>query len=110
MDLSTSYIKNNSISPENISFYHDYGYLIAENLVLQKEIAELKKETANIFRGGRGLIEGLVPVTDNEPEEDTLKKYVAIHFPHKISPVIRDFLSHEGIVNVLTSIASPNVK
>jgi phytanoyl-CoA hydroxylase len=39
-----------------------------------------------------------------------LKKYVAIHFPHKISPVIKQFLSHKAIVDVLTKIVSPNLK
>jgi ectoine hydroxylase-related dioxygenase (phytanoyl-CoA dioxygenase family) len=110
MNLSHSYVQNGKISEENISFYHDYGYLIAENLFSQNEIEELKKETANIFKGGRGSIEGLVQVDASESDTEVLKKYVAIHFPHKLSPVIRKYLAHQGIINILTKIVSPNVK
>src|SRR5690606_1066450 len=63
-----------------------------------------------IFRGERGNIEGLVPVAPEEPDSEVLKKYVAIHFPHKISPVIREFLSHEKVTDILTGVVGPNVK
>jgi ectoine hydroxylase-related dioxygenase (phytanoyl-CoA dioxygenase family) len=39
-----------------------------------------------------------------------LKKYVAIHFPHKISPLIYASLSHKKIIDVLVNIVSPNIK
>ncbi len=35
---------------------------------------------------------------------------MAIHFPHKLSPVIYRYLSHPQIVNILVQIISPNVK
>ena len=103
-------IKDGKISPKNISYYKDYGFLIAPGLMSNKEIEELKEETARIFRGGRGKIEGLLEVDGNESDEEVLKKYVAIHFPHKISSVLHDYLSHKSIVDVLTKIISPNVK
>ncbi|RYY52162.1 MAG: phytanoyl-CoA dioxygenase family protein, partial [Chitinophagaceae bacterium] len=43
-------------------------------------------------------------------DEEILKKYVAIHFPHKFSQVILDSLSNKKIVEVLTEIVSPNLK
>lgn len=46
----------------------------------------------------------------NETDDDVLKKYVAIHFPHKISKTIHDFLFHPKIVNILTQIVSTNLK
>jgi phytanoyl-CoA hydroxylase len=55
-------------------------------------------------------VEGMLPVETNESDADVLKKYVAIHFPHKISPVINNYLSHQKIVAVLTSVISPKVK
>ncbi|TAN11698.1 MAG: phytanoyl-CoA dioxygenase family protein [Chitinophagaceae bacterium] len=110
MTKKDAYIKNGSISHENINFYNGYGYLIAPELLSVSEIDELKNETAAIFRGERGKVEGLLTVEANESDEDVLKKYVAIHFPHKISPVIHNYLSHPKIVHVLTGIISPNVK
>lgn len=98
------------ITHEQISFYQQHGYLIIPNLLSPTEIAELKKETAAIFKGDRGHIEGMVPVDDGEPDDEILRKYVAIHFPHKISKVIYKYLFHDGIVDILTQVVSPNLK
>jgi phytanoyl-CoA hydroxylase len=110
MKKEHAFINNAGITNENIAFYKQFGYLVAPNLLSGNEIAELKKETTSIFRGERGRVEGLLPVEANESDTDVLKKYVAIHFPHKISSVIHKYLSHQKIVDVLTNIISPNIK
>jgi ectoine hydroxylase-related dioxygenase (phytanoyl-CoA dioxygenase family) len=101
---------NGSISADNIDFYTNHGYLIAPALVSQNEVNELRTETAAIFRGERGYVDGLVDVGENETDNDVLKKYVAIHFPHKLSESIHAFLFHQKITDVLTNIVSPNMK
>jgi len=103
-------IKNKSITKENIQFYKDYGYLVATGLFSTSEIEALKDDTAKIFKGLYGEIDGMLPVAENESDEDILKKYVAIHFPHKISPVIKSYLSHQAVVDILKEIISNNVK
>lgn len=110
MNNEHSYIKVEGINQENITFYKEFGYLIAPGLLSADEIAELKKETAAIFRGKRGYVDGMLPVEENESDSEVLKKYVAIHFPHKISKLIYDTLFHKKIVAVLTKIVSPNLK
>ncbi|TWF39982.1 chlorinating enzyme [Chitinophaga polysaccharea] len=110
MNNEHAFIAAAGISRENISFYADNGYLVAPSLLQPEEIAALKKETAAIFRGERGQLEGLLDVEAGMTDEDVLRKYVAIHFPHKISPVIYHYLFHEKIVKTLQSIISSNVK
>lgn len=110
MNKEHAYVKDGCISKENIAFYAQYGYLVAPGLLSASEIGDLKKETAAIFRGERGYVDGLLPVEENESDSEVLKKYVAIHFPHKISPLVFDSLSHQKIVDVLVNIVSPNVK
>ncbi len=110
MTKEDAYIRNGSISQRNINFFKEFGYLVAPALLTISEIDELKKESFAIFSGERGNVEGMLPVEVNESEVDILKKYVAIHFPHKISSVIHNYLSHQKIVSVLTKIISPNVK
>lgn len=110
MNNQGQFITRNKVTQENIQFYHDYGYLIAPGLLTKEEITELKKDTVKIFRGEYGTIEGMHPVMNIESDADILKKYVAIHFPHKISPVIKNFLAEEKIVEVLKNVVSPNVK
>ena len=94
----------------DIDFYKELGYLIAPDLLSKEEIDALKKETSAIFSGERGAIHGLLPVSKDETDREVLKKYVAIHFPHKISELLYRFLSHEKIVEVLADIVGPNVK
>lgn len=110
MNNQAQFIIKGQINPENAQFYEDYGYLIAPDILSQNKIAKLKNDAVKIFRGEYGIMDGLIPVEVNEADTDVLKKYVAIHFPHKISPVIKDFLAEENIVNVLTKVVSPNVK
>ena len=69
-----------------------------------------KKDTIKIFRGEYGTIEGMHQLEEEESDADILKKYLAIHFPHKISPVIKKFLAQKHIIEILTKVISPNVK
>lgn len=110
MSNLNAYINNGTISNENVTFYYENGYLIAPDLLTPGEIRELKEETAAIFRGNRGQVEGMQEVNPNEPDDEVLKKYVAIHFPHKLSKVIYDYLFHNKIVEIVTKIVSPNLK
>jgi phytanoyl-CoA hydroxylase len=110
MDLQHAYVNSGKLSPQNIQFYKDAGYLIAPDLVSKGEIAALKKETAQIFRGERGEVEGLLKVEPNQSDSEVLKNYTAIHFPHKLSDAIRASLFHKKIVDVLTGIVSRNLK
>lgn len=105
-----AYIDEGRLTADNTRFYEQWGYLIAPGLFSSMEVTQLKNETAAIFRGDRGSVEGLLPVEAGEADSEVLKKYVAIHFPHKISPTIYAFLSHPKIVDVLKGIVSPNVK
>ncbi len=110
MNLKPATISDGKLSSENRKFYKKYGYLIATDLISPQDIKQLKEETAQIFRGNRGEIEGLAAVQEDETDTDVLKKYVAIHFPHKISPLIKKYLVHEKLVDILAKIVSPNVK
>jgi phytanoyl-CoA hydroxylase len=110
MNKEHAYIPATGITPDNIAFYTTYGYLIAPGLLSAAEIAALKKETAAIFRGQRGYLDGIIQVEDGESDAEVLRKYVAIHFPHKISALIYDYLFHDKIVSVLTKVVSPNLK
>jgi ectoine hydroxylase-related dioxygenase (phytanoyl-CoA dioxygenase family) len=94
----------------NLDAYKELGYVVVPDLFTADEIAALKKETADIFRGKRGRIEGMLDSDESMSDEDVLKQYVAIHFPHKLSPVIYESLFHQRITDVLTRIISPNIK
>lgn len=92
--------------------YKKNGFLIVENLFTLDDIEKLKHETLDIFSGKRGLIEGLLPENNykDNTESEILSKYLCMHFPHKFSNMIKDYMSHSSIVDILTQIISPNVK
>ena len=103
-------IKGKKVSTQNLSYYNEKGYLIAEDLLSSIEIAEIKKEATEIFRGKRGNVEGIVKLNEDASDFEVLRNYIAIHFPHKISSKILDYVLHSKIASILTSIISPNVK
>ncbi|TDW95919.1 phytanoyl-CoA dioxygenase family protein [Dinghuibacter silviterrae] len=93
----------------NIEFYKKQGYLIAPDLLGPRDIQALKKEAVEIFKGNRGHVDGMTDV-EGLPDDEVLKKYVAVHFPHKLSSVIQGYLSHPFVVDILSGIVGPNVK
>jgi len=72
MNNPNQFIHNRKVTPENVRFYHDFGYLVAADLISPEEISELKKDTVKIFRGEYGTIEGMLPALENEKDADGL--------------------------------------
>jgi len=110
MNLNHAFIQQGNLLPENKIFYEQYGYLIGEQLLSPAEIKELRKEAVHIFKGDRGPVPGLLDTEGLEHDDEIMQKYVAIHFPNKVSRLIKNYLSHPEIVRVLKEIISANVK
>lgn len=91
-------------------FYDRNGYLIVEDVLTHDEVDALLAEASAIARGFRGSVRGVLPSDDTTSDDDVLGRYLAIHFPHKASPMMHDALSHPAFVKILTSIIGPNVK
>lgn len=92
------------------SFFRENGYLVAEDAYLPDQIEELKHDAAQICRGEHGSFRGLLPAEPGETDDDVLRRYLCIHFPHKMSAVMARTINHPATVDVLTSIIGPNVK
>ena len=105
-----AYAPADHIQSVHVDFYRENGFLIAVDLFTADEVQEIKDETLKIFRGERGMIEGMQDVTADETDVATLLRYLCIHFPHKLSDVIHKYLVHPGTADVLQKLISPNVK
>lgn len=91
--------------------YERDGYLVVPDVLERSEITELVTETAAIARGARGPVRGMEPLEEDVSDDDALGRYLAIHFPHKASDLIRDrYVAHPRFVDVLASVLGPNVK
>lgn len=92
-------------------FYSENGYWISENAFNAEEVREILDEATLICRGGRGIdIENYSLPPADEPDNEMLRRYLCIHFPHKLSDIILKYLAHPAIVDVLTQVIGPNVK
>ena len=91
-------------------FYAENGYYVLPEALTPVEVEELRAETTAICEGERGDVDGFEPGMPGESEDDVLRRYLCVHFPHKISEIMLDYLGHRQIANVLTQIIGPNVK
>ena len=91
-------------------FYEENGYLVVPNALSEDELAELRAEATKICRGERGDVEGFVAGLPDESEEETLRRYLCIHFPNKISETMHAYLGTPKMVETLTEIIGPDVK
>src|SRR5690554_5647798 len=98
------------LQPDDVTFYHDMGYLIVPDALTPDELDELRNEATRVCRGDLGDIRGVTPADPVESDDDVLRRYLCIHFPHKLSDVMLRYLSHPAIVDVLTQVIGPDVK
>lgn len=98
------------MTQEAVDFYQENGFLVIENGISKEEIEELRNEALEICKGHRGTVGGVTAPGKNETDDDIMRRYLCIHFPHKISETMLKYLAHKSFVDVLTKIISPNVK
>ena len=98
------------MTDEAAGFFKRQGFLVLEDGLSAAEVEALRAETALICKGGRGEVRGFEAGRPGESDDDAMRRYLCIHFPHKISALMEQALAHPSIVDVLTRVISPNVK
>ncbi|MFZ4506536.1 MAG: phytanoyl-CoA dioxygenase family protein [Fimbriimonas sp.] len=98
------------MTAEASAFYAENGFLVLDQALNMEEVQQLRKEATRICRGELGQVGGVTPPEPGETDEEIIRRYLCIHFPHKISDLMRGTLAHPAIVAALTSVISPNVK
>ncbi|MEM7534580.1 MAG: phytanoyl-CoA dioxygenase family protein [Chloroflexota bacterium] len=99
-----------STSGDYADFYQENGYLVVPDALSPDELDELRAETLAICQGERGEVRGFEPNVPGETEADVLRRYLCIHFPHKISPIMTKYLGTPAMTDILTQLVGPNVK
>lgn len=92
------------------SDYARAGYARVHGLLRPTEVEAIRHKAALICRGGRGQVEGLLPTDDTASDDDLTARYLCLHFPHKLSPLLMDVMRHPRIVEVLCALIGPDVK
>jgi ectoine hydroxylase-related dioxygenase (phytanoyl-CoA dioxygenase family) len=89
--------------------YDRDGYVAVEGLLTMDEVEALRAETIAIARGARGSVAGARP-DDARSDLAVISDILAIHMPHKISPLMRATMAHPKLVPILTALISANLK
>jgi ectoine hydroxylase-related dioxygenase (phytanoyl-CoA dioxygenase family) len=91
------------------AFYGENGFALLSNALSPGEVAEVNAEAVRLCRGELGHVAGAAGGED-ESDEELLRRFLCIHYPHKVSGVARRALANPRIVSALTSVIGPNVK
>ena len=93
------------------SDYHRHGHLVIPEALDRATLDAVRGEATAICRGdGPYAVDGVTPAGEAEDDATVLRRYLCIHFPHKVSPLLRDLARHPAVVDVLTEVIGPNVK
>ena len=98
------------LTSEQIREYEEQGFLVVPEALDPLELEALRSETTSICRGDRGEIAGVQPARADDSDLEVLRRYLCIHFPHKISPLMKRHLAHRVIADTLRQLIGPNVK
>jgi ectoine hydroxylase-related dioxygenase (phytanoyl-CoA dioxygenase family) len=104
--------------PELAAYFAENGFALLRNALSASEVAEINDEALRICRGDYGTITyGHTDGPDRVPsdgagnsDEDVLRQYLCIHYPHKLSAAAERALHTPKIVDALVSVIGPNVK
>ncbi len=92
------------------SFYREQGYLVLEGALSAPELEALKAETRELCRNQDGAIDGVEPAPEQMSDKEAMSRVLCVHFPHKLSPLIRATLAHPALVEVVNALLGPNLK
>jgi ectoine hydroxylase-related dioxygenase (phytanoyl-CoA dioxygenase family) len=91
--------------------YDSDGYVVLRNVFSTQEVAALRDEAVAICAGRKGDIIGQGLLGDGATSDDELmQRILAIHFPHKISELMRETQLKPEIVNFLNAVIGPDIK
>ena len=95
-------------SPDRLAMeYRDNGFCVARSALPQAEVQALIDEAMRLCREEAVKLRG---AEGARGEATDMARFLAIHFPHKLSLLMRETLAHPRIVEVLTRAIGPNVK
>jgi phytanoyl-CoA hydroxylase len=101
--------------------YAKLGFALLADALTPDEVAAVNMDALKLCRGDFGPIRygsKVADLDDGHPaeaaapgtDEEVLRRYLCIHFPHKVSVAARQALSNPRIVDALTAVVGPNVK
>jgi phytanoyl-CoA hydroxylase len=108
------------VDEEFVDHYAEHGFALLAGGLTPEEVAAVNADALRLCRGDYGDIGYGHPDEEHEDhdleasaelsDEDVLRRYLCIHYPHKVSPPARAALATPRVVDALTAVIGPNVK
>ena len=96
------------LTPAQVQFFIDNGYLVVPGLMEAAELAELKRDLVDVARG-RYECDNIEPVDPTLSDQAVLESILCIHQPHYVSPVIERYVRHPKICGALSQITAAHL-
>ena len=107
--MTTAAIKP-SVTPEQVEFYHENGYLLIPNLLPDETLQALRDETDRIVSEAAGLTDhdARYDLEDSHTPDDPRVR--RLKSPHAHWPFFRELAQHPALMEVVTGLIGPNVR
>jgi phytanoyl-CoA hydroxylase len=107
----TGVVLHDQVDDAFVEQFHRDGFAVLRNALSPDDLEALRAETIRLVRGDLGGLTGAAPiVSPDDTDEEAMRKYLCIHFPHKLSTVFEQYMHQPVIVDALTKVIGPNVK
>jgi phytanoyl-CoA hydroxylase len=90
--------------------YRRDGFLVVDDFLGKRELASLRAESVRICRSELVGADGRDDDGHGQSDRDVLGRFLCVHFPHKVSPILFELLAHPSAVERLAAIIGPDVK
>ncbi len=97
------------LTPEQIAFYHENGYVLVEDVVTPDQLQALRDITYEFIDRSRTVTESNDVFDLDEGHSSDNPRLTRIKLPHKQHPLYAETLKSERMVGILQSLLGPNV-
>ena len=98
------------VTDDLIAQIRDDGYGVLLNAITPEEVRQLREDAARLCTGELAQIVGAPEAPLGETVDDLMRRFLCIHYPHKVSEAAMRALQAPRVVEVLTRVIGPNVK
>jgi ectoine hydroxylase-related dioxygenase (phytanoyl-CoA dioxygenase family) len=108
------------VDQQFVDHFNREGFALLHDALSPDQVAAINADAVRLCRGDLGKVEIHGPaesvaareaaVASAQTDDEVLRQYLCIHFPHKSSQACHDALHAPRIVDALTSVIGPNVK
>jgi len=98
------------LSKEEITQYHEDGYILAKNVVSSDQLSKLQEITYRLIEESRTVSESNHIYDLDEGHSKELPRLNRIKLPHKLDPYFWDILEQSRITSVIKSLLGENIQ